>query len=1132
MKLKQIILIWLIIGLSSITFSYSQLLHSVEYFFDKDPGIGKGSIILVSKKKELDTSFKFSMTGLSMGLHVIYFRAKDSSGNISITHNAPFILYDGADSVSKVEKIEYFFDKDPGYGKGYTLQITPNSTIENNFGIVAPDNGKEKTVLYIRALDTYGRWSLLMSASISLCDIYKTKADFSFIRYGNQYTFIDSSKNNISNKSIWTYSDGAKDTIQNPVRVFGNGRNTVKLVSGTGCRTDSITKNLFTGIESYHPREFMAGGDVITTIYGGLLDSTVKITLVDSTGKVLKPSISSYSKDLSKSRIEFDLHELVQPGIQNWDLKISYTKSGYDTIIKKAFKIYPKPSDTTLLEPRISGVINIPQNIMANGIYKGNITFKNNGLVNANIVPFFFAVDQRIKEFSFDDKIYISPILNDTLKNLAQYFDVDTTWGKPFKSRVHFLYLSQIGPDESIKIPFTFKAPNNTDFTAMDIFMDLKIGGRMIGSYPPQDAFDCFAGIGGVALGIAGFAAATPTASITIAGVGLIWGITQLFVDIHYDQQQGNNINNLGTGANITGAALSKSGFINESCIAAGDASTAFFSGLSRSDLGKILGSKALALQAGMTLKACLDFFQGSSSSSSKVSESFDPNEKQGSYKYDTLLHYINRSDEIAYKVSFENDKKASRSAQKVVIVDTINSKKYQKSSFKLESFSIEDSNYTIPDFRYEFSKLIEYNKKSGINVLFNARYDTSSSILTTSFLTIDAKTGELASDTTLLGFLQPHKEGKSGQGSVSYSIKPIQTITNLDTLINRAFIYFDYNQPIITDFFKHTIDEGTPKGKVVSYKLLSDSTFTIYQTGADSESGIRDYTIYKSTNKGKYYPELLYISDSLFIQGQKDSIYQFYAIPSDNVGNKQIKKDTAELTVQLFNTKPISGVSELCVGNNAKLSSPVLGGTWSSNDISIATIDSLGTIKAVKAGNAVFSYEVIKLGIKGTTTKNVKIIPPPNAPVISRDSSNNLVTNVNGLVWYKDGVKISDTTQKIKPTTSGNYSVTTTQNGCTSAASANYYYLTTALSNLSNDEYFNISPNPTNGDINLTFQLTNVKDVYITIIDMNGRQIISNRKVSSGNKLNISTSMKGGYLIQVKDKRGKLLTAQKLIKN
>jgi hypothetical protein len=155
-----------------------------------------------------------------------------------------------------------------------------------------------------------------------------------------------------------------------------------------------------------------------------------------------------------------------------------------------------------------------------------------------------------------------------------------------------------------------------------------------------------------------------------------------------------------------------------------------------------------------------------------------------------------------------------------------------------------------------------------------------------------------------------------------------------------------------------------------------------------------------------------------------------------------------------------------------------------------------------------------------------------PIAPGISRDSDNNLVANTNSIIWYKDGVKISDTTQKIKPNSNGNYTATTTQNGCTSPVSANYYYITSAVANLTSGEYFKVSPNPTDGEIYLNYNIRSTRDVFISVIDMNGRTIISNRKVNSGSKLNLGSSMKGNYIIKVKDKSGRLLTTEKLIKN
>ncbi len=60
----------------------------------------------------------------------------------------------------------------------------------------------------------------------------------------------------------------------------------------------------------------------------------------------------------------------------------------------------------------------------------------------------------------------------------------------------------------------------------------------------------------------------------------------------------------------------------------------------------------------------------------------------------------------------------------------------------------------------------------------------------------------------------------------------------------------------------------------------------------------------------------------------------------------------------------------------------------------------------------------------------------------------------------------------------------------------------------------------------------TGSSDIYISVIDANGKTIIQNRKINIGSKLNLGSSLKGSYIIQAKDKTGKILSVQKLIKN
>jgi hypothetical protein len=156
---------------------------------------------------------------------------------------------------------------------------------------------------------------------------------------------------------------------------------------------------------------------------------------------------------------------------------------------------------------------------------------------------------------------------------------------------------------------------------------------------------------------------------------------------------------------------------------------------------------------------------------------------------------------------------------------------------------------------------------------------------------------------------------------------------------------------------------------------------------------------------------------------------------------------------------------------------------------------------------------------------------PIPATPTISRDTEGFLVSSFNGATWYKDGIKISDTAQKIKPVSNGYYSVTTSKNGCVSPLSETYYYLTTSITSLVAGEYFKIAPNPTNGGIYLNYKFLNLNEIIISIFDLSGKKVLSVQKVKSGNKINLGNLSKGVYWIIVNDNNGKLITTEKFVR-
>ena len=155
-----------------------------------------------------------------------------------------------------------------------------------------------------------------------------------------------------------------------------------------------------------------------------------------------------------------------------------------------------------------------------------------------------------------------------------------------------------------------------------------------------------------------------------------------------------------------------------------------------------------------------------------------------------------------------------------------------------------------------------------------------------------------------------------------------------------------------------------------------------------------------------------------------------------------------------------------------------------------------------------------------------------PAAPSLSRDTGNNLFANVNGINWYKDGTLISDTTQKIKPSTAGSYSAKTTQNGCTSALSTPYYYLVTDIINLSASEFIKLAPNPFSNQLNFDFVVKGYQKLNMEVYDIaSGVKVATKQNLTPGIPIYLGQLSAGTYLIKVSSIDNKISYQFKMVK-
>jgi hypothetical protein len=153
--------------------------------------------------------------------------------------------------------------------------------------------------------------------------------------------------------------------------------------------------------------------------------------------------------------------------------------------------------------------------------------------------------------------------------------------------------------------------------------------------------------------------------------------------------------------------------------------------------------------------------------------------------------------------------------------------------------------------------------------------------------------------------------------------------------------------------------------------------------------------------------------------------------------------------------------------------------------------------------------------------------------PTITKDIDNFLVSSsLYNNTWYKDNVLITDTSQKIKPTSSGNYSVKVVQGGCSSTLSAATNYIPTALVNLSAGQFIKTYPNPVHSELKVQYQLNGINTVKALLYDVFGKLVLQQNSLSNGGSLQMGNLITGSYLLRLYDKNGKLLHTEMLIKD
>ena len=156
-----------------------------------------------------------------------------------------------------------------------------------------------------------------------------------------------------------------------------------------------------------------------------------------------------------------------------------------------------------------------------------------------------------------------------------------------------------------------------------------------------------------------------------------------------------------------------------------------------------------------------------------------------------------------------------------------------------------------------------------------------------------------------------------------------------------------------------------------------------------------------------------------------------------------------------------ITGLNQVCAGSTINLNNSTAGGTWSSSNNAIATVNSSGVVTGIAAGTATISYAVTNSCGTTTVTHAVTVNALPVLTAIGGPTAvclNGSVTQTNstsGGIWSSSntGVATINGSGVITTVAAGTTTITytyTNGNGCTSSVQRTFTVLGLPVLNLS----------------------------------------------------------------------------------
>ncbi len=225
-------------------------------------------------------------------------------------------------------------------------------------------------------------------------------------------------------------------------------------------------------------------------------------------------------------------------------------------------------------------------------------------------------------------------------------------------------------------------------------------------------------------------------------------------------------------------------------------------------------------------------------------------------------------------------------------------------------------------------------------------------------------------------------------------------------------------------------------------------------------------------------------------------------------------------------------GPTTFCdTGKVVLTSSAVTGNQWY-KDTSVINTATSTTYTANQSGNYRVRVTNSSNCFSNSNPIAVAVNAIPSKPTISRNNADLVSSSATGNQWYQDASIITSANNQVyHPALSGYYKTIVTNNSCSSPFSDSYYYLVTAITNITatNPGSYKLGPNPVTEMLYIEAVNTGNK-ITVQLVDANGR-VMLNQTFTGKTTLPVQSLTAGMYTVLLTDNRTKSQESKQIIK-